>query len=231
MSAPNSASGQAGRVTPERVKSDPEALTLIRMADRYMDAIGYTDHGFEHVARVAKRSADILRQLEYPERDAELAEIAGLLHDIGNVVHRDGHPQASALMALPLLGRMGMAVEEAAIVASAIGNHDEGNGQPVSAPCAALIIGDKTDVLRSRVRNPVMVKFDIHDRVNYASQSSELIVEKDQRRITLQLTIDTTISTVMEYFEIFLSRMAITRKAANYLNCDFHLVINEVRLT
>ena len=129
------------------------------------------------------------------------------------------------------LDKMGMPLEEAAIVAGAIGNHDESNGEPVSAPCAALIIADKTDVLRERVRNPVMVKFDIHDRVNYAAQSADVTVDKERRLITLHLTIDTSISTVMEYFEIFLSRTRITRRAANYLNCDFNLVINEVELT
>ena len=220
-----------GLVTPEMVRDDPQVRTLIQLADKYLEAIGYTVHGFSHVERVARQANYILRQLEYPEREAQLAAIAGYLHDIGNMVHREGHPGYSAMMALQVLDRMGMPLEEAAIVASAISNHDEAIGEPVNAPGAALIIADKTDVLRSRVRNPKMINFDIHDRVNFAAKSSELSVEKDRRLITLRLEVDTSISTVMEYFEIFLSRMSITRRAATFLNCDFKLIINEVELT
>ncbi|MCX7014320.1 MAG: HD domain-containing protein [Candidatus Sumerlaeota bacterium] len=219
------------RVTPEQVRGDPEVSGLIRWADQYLEVIGYTDHGFDHVDRVARRAFDILRQLDYSLREAELAAIAGYLHDIGNIVHREGHPMASALMAWGILERLKMPLEEAAIVGGAIGNHDESNGDPTSAPTAALIISDKSDILRSRVRNPKMINFDIHDRVNYAARAAELKVDKPRRLITLQLVIDTSISTVMEYFEIFLSRMGITRRAATFLNCDFKLVINDVELT
>ena len=219
------------RVTPEQVRNDPEVSGLIRLADQYLEVIGYTDHGFDHVDRVARRASDILTQLDCPPREAELAAIAGYLHDIGNIVHRQGHPMASALMAWRILERLKMPLEEAAIVVGAIGNHDESNGDPTSAPTSALIISDKSDVLRSRVRNPKMINFDIHDRVNYAARSAELKVDKARRLITLHLVIDTSISTVMEYFEIFLSRMGITRRAATFLNCDFKLVINDVELT
>lgn len=218
-------------VTPETVRTDPEVVTLIRMADRYLEQVGYTDHGMDHVDRVARRAMDILERLERPKREVELAGIAGYLHDIGNVIHREGHQMYSAMMALRILERLGMPLEEACHVANAIANHDESNGEPVSAPTAALIIADKADVLRSRVRNPKMINFDIHDRVNYAAKSAELLVEKDKRLITLRLSVDTAISTVMEYFQIFLSRMGITRRAAAFLNCDFKLVINEVELT
>lgn len=226
-------SGNAGGVlvTPEIIRDDPEVRSLIQLADKNLETIGYTVHGFSHVERVALRAQEILRKLEYPVRDAELARIAGYLHDIGNMIHREGHPGYSALMALRVLERLHMPIEEAAVVASAISNHDELIGEPVNAPGAALIIADKTDVLRSRVRNPKMINFDIHDRVNFAAKSSELTVEKDRRLITLRLDVDTSISTVMEYFEIFLSRMSITRRAATFLNCDFKLVINEVELT
>jgi len=221
----------AGVVTPDKVRDDPEVRSLIQLADKYLETIGYTVHGFTHVERVSQRAAYILRQLDYPERDAELAAIAGYLHDIGNMIHREGHPGYSAILALQILQRMEMPLEEAAIVASAISNHDELIGEPVNAPGAALIIADKTDVLRSRVRNPKMINFDIHDRVNFAAKASELVVEKERRLITLRLDVDTSISTVMEYFEIFLSRMSITRRASTFLNCDFKLVINEVELT
>jgi metal-dependent HD superfamily phosphatase/phosphodiesterase len=220
-----------GRVTPQQVRDDPEVRELILSADRYLDVIGYTDHGMGHVGRVAVRAAGILNKLGYPPREAELSAIAGYLHDIGNVIHRDQHQGYSAILAMQVLRRMGMPLADAVAVAGAIGNHDESNGEPISPATAALIIADKTDVLRTRVRNPAMVSFDIHDRVNYAAKSSDLTVDKDNRLITLRLTVDTAISTVMEYFEIFLSRMGITRSAAAFLNCDFKLVINEVELT
>jgi metal-dependent HD superfamily phosphatase/phosphodiesterase len=220
-----------GRVTPEQVRDAPEVRTLIEMADRYLEVIGYTDHGMGHVGRVAQRASDVLRQLDRPPRQAELAAIAGYLHDIGNVIHREGHQAHSALMALRLLERLGMPLEEAAVVAGAIGNHDESNGEPVSDPTAALIIADKADVLRSRVRNPEMIRFDIHDRVNFAARDSQLSIDKERQRITLHLTVDTSISTVMEYFEIFLSRTRIMRGAAAFLKCDFRFVINDTELT
>lgn len=219
-----------GRITVERVRDDTEVQELIELADQYLDTVGYTDHGIKHVSRVADRAFKIIKDLGLPERQAELAMIAGYLHDIGNVVHRKNHAQSSALMAIPLLSRMGMPMREVAVVAGAIANHDEGTGEPVNIPGAALILADKSDVLRSRVRNPKMISFDIHDRVNYAAEASEMDVDRENRIITLKLKIDTSISQVIEYFEIFMSRMTMSRRGANFLNCDFRLVINEVQL-
>jgi metal-dependent HD superfamily phosphatase/phosphodiesterase len=218
------------RVTVEQIKQHPEVRALIDLADQYLNTIGYTDHGIAHVTRVATRAYKILKDLGMPEREAELAQIAGYLHDIGNVVHRSNHAQSSALMAIPMLSRLGMPMNEIAVVAGAIANHDEGVGEPVSNPSAALILADKSDVLRSRVRNPKMISFDIHDRVNYAAEKSEMSMDRDNRLITLRLTIDTSISQVIEYFEIFMSRMTMSRRGANFLNCDFRLIINDVQL-
>lgn len=221
----------ADRVTVEQVKNDAEVRDLIDLADAYLNVTGYTDHGIGHVARVAARAGVLLRELGLPKRESELASIAGYLHDIGNMVHRVNHAQSGALLAIPILQRLGMPTAEVAIVAGAIANHDEGVGEPVSNVGAALMIADKSDVLRSRVRNPKMISFDIHDRVNYAAEKSELSVDKEKHVITLRLQIDTRISQVIEYFEIFMSRMKMSRRGANFLNCDFRLVINDVQLS
>lgn len=218
------------QITFESLKADPEVLKLIEAADAYLKTTGYTDHGLGHVSRVGIRAQGLLRALNAEERECELAAIAGLLHDIGNVVHREGHAHHSAQLCFQLLKERGMRTAEIAIVMGAVANHDESNGEPVSNASAALNIADKSDVLRSRVRNPHLINFDIHDRVNYAAKRSELITDKDHHLITLHLEIDTKISQVMEYFEIFMSRMAMCRRAANFLNCDFQLVINEVRV-
>ncbi len=218
-------------VTFAEIKGDAEVLALIEAADQTLAAIGYTDHGLRHIARVSNRAMRIMKDLNLPEREAQLAGIAGYLHDIGNVVHRDGHAQSSALMAFNLLTRRGMDPAEIGLIMAAIGNHDEGIGEPVNNPSAALILADKSDVLRSRVRsNTPMLTRDIHDRVNFASTDSKMDVDKAGRLITLRLTIDTRVAPVMEYFEIFLGRMAMCRRAANFLNCDFSLVINGTRL-
>jgi metal-dependent HD superfamily phosphatase/phosphodiesterase len=218
------------RVTVEMVRNNSEVRTLIDCADKYLAAVGYTDHGFGHVARVATRAQKILRDLGMTTREVELAGIAGYLHDIGNMIHRQGHAHHSALMSIPILQKMGMPLEEIAVVVGAIANHHEDCGEPVSNVSAALIIADKSDVLRSRVRNPKMISFDIHDRVNYAAERSEVIVEKERHLITLRLKIDTSISQVIDYFEIFMTRMTMSRRGANYLNCDFRLIINDVQL-
>jgi metal-dependent HD superfamily phosphatase/phosphodiesterase len=215
------------RVTFKDLRSDSEIVTLINMADRYLETIGYTDHGLAHVGRVSARAYKLLRDLGAPQRECELAAVAAFLHDIGNVVHREGHANHSALMAFQLLQQRGMPTEEIALVMGAIANHDEAAGEPVSNPSAALIIADKTDVLRTRVRNPRLISFDIHDRVNYAAEKSELVADRDKHLITLNLQIDTKISQVMEYFEIFMSRMRMCRRSSNFLNCDFQLVINQ----
>lgn len=218
-------------VTFAEIKGDPEVLALIEAADQTLAAIGYTDHGLRHIARVSNRAMRIMKDLNLSDRETQLAGIAGYLHDIGNVVHRDGHAQSSALMAFNLLTRRQMDPAEIGLIMAAIGNHDEGIGEPVNNPSAALILADKSDVLRSRVRsNTPMLTRDIHDRVNFASTDSKMDVDKAGRLITLRLTIDTRVAPVMEYFEIFLGRMAMCRRAANFLNCDFSLVINGTRL-
>lgn len=218
-------------VTFDEIRNDPEVLSLIEGADRQLAAIGFTDHGLRHISRVANRTMQICRELDVSDRDRELAGIAAYLHDTGNAVHRVGHAQSSALIAFNLLTRRGMDPLEIATVMAAIGNHDEGEGEAVNSPGAALILADKSDVLRGRVRSATpMLTRDIHDRVNYAATDSQMAVDKPGRLITLKLTIDTRVSPVMEYFEIFLGRMAMCRRAANFLNCDFSLLINGTRL-
>lgn len=218
------------RVTYQTLRADTEIVDLIMMSDRYLDTIGYTDHGLKHVGRVSQRAFGLLKAIGSTRRNMELATVAAMLHDIGNMIHRVEHPQSSALMAFQLLRERGMPTEEIAVVCGAIANHDESIGEPVSEPGAALILADKSDVLRSRVRNPRMISFDIHDRVNYAAKSSRITVDKARHMIALELEVDTNIASVMEYFEIFMSRMRISRKAANFLNCDFQLIINDTKL-
>ena len=218
-------------ITFSDVRELPRARAFVRMADAALEQIGYTEHGERHVGLVARIAYNVLKRLGHPERSCELAAIAGYLHDAGNAVNRDHHAQSGAVMALHLLSEMGMADEEILTVMGAIGNHHENAGEPVSVVAAALIMADKSDVHRTRVRNPEMIKFDVHDRVNYAVEKSFLNVDEDQKLITLELTIDTAISQVMEYFEIFMTRMMASRKAAIFLGCHFHLTVNGNRLT
>ncbi|HCJ10668.1 MAG TPA: phosphohydrolase [Clostridiales bacterium] len=192
--------------------------------------MGYTEHGQRHAALVANIARNILERLGHPGREAELAAIAGYLHDIGNVISRQNHEQIGGLVALRVLDRLGMPPSETAMVVAAIGNHGEDVGVPVNNLAAALLLADKSDVHRSRVRNPEMASFDIHDRVNYAAEHSFLRVDDRRKAITLEIKIDTKISPVMDYFEIFLTRMVLCRRAASFLGCDFELVINGVRL-
>ena len=208
------------------VKNDTAVRTYIAHADAALNALGYTEHSFAHVTKCAETAADILTRLGYDGRHAELARIAGFLHDIGNMVNRTDHAHSGALMAFQILNEMGMEAEDLAIVVAAIGNHDERTAFPVNAVAAALIIADKIDVRRSRVRSRETIRLDIHDRVNYAVEHSELDVDAGARTITLHLGIDIEICPVMEYFEIFLSRMLLCRKAAGLLNAEFKLVIN-----
>ncbi|NMC27913.1 MAG: HD domain-containing protein [Syntrophomonadaceae bacterium] len=204
--------------------------TFIKKGNEHLGAIGYTDHGPKHVALVSSLSRKILQELDYDPRLAELAGIAGYMHDIGNVINRTDHNQSGALIALEILRRIGMQPDEIATVVSAIGNHDEENGHPINAVAAAVILADKSHVHRNRVRNTDVATFDIHDRVNYAVENSRLNIDGPNRMITMDLTIDTDICPVMEYFEIFLSRMLLCRRAADFLNCQFGLLINGVRL-
>lgn len=217
-------------VTFEQIKNNGDIKTYITKADESLKALGYTEHSFAHVGKVSHDAAYILETLGYDERTVELAKIAGYLHDIGNLVNRVDHSQSGAVMAFRVLDKLGMSADEIATVVTAIGNHDEGTGVPVNAVAAALIIADKSDVRRTRVRNSHPESFDIHDRVNYSVVDSSLTVTPDKSRIILELTIDSEISAVMDYFQIFLGRMQMTKSAANALNLNFSLVINGQKL-
>jgi uncharacterized protein len=225
--------GPDGRplITGEYVRNHPRVKLFIRKADEALAEIGYTEHGERHVGLVAHIAYNILTRLGHSERQAELAAIAGYMHDIGNAVNRDHHAQSGAIMAMQLLTEMGMPDEEIVQVIGAIGNHHENDGHPINAVAAAVILGDKSDVHRTRVRNPDTIKFDIHDRVNYAVQKSFLNVDEASKQIILELTVDTSISQVMEYFEIFMTRMMASRKAALYLGTAYGLTVNGNRLT
>lgn len=217
-------------VTLDDIKRNPKIQLLIRKTDQVLEVIGYTEHGERHASLAANIAYNIMTRLGRPEKDAQLASIAAYLHDIGNVVNRDYHAQTGAVLAYQTLSEMGMSEEDIMEIVSAIGNHDEKDGQPISDICAAVILADKSDVHRSRVRTLDMIAQDIHDRVNYAAKSSFLRVNAEKKIISLEITIDTTISQVMEYFEIFLSRMVVCRKAAEFLKMKFELNINENRL-
>ncbi len=217
-------------ITLKDVKSNPVVDAYLKKADEHMAAVGYTEHGFRHASLTANIAHNIIEQLGLPERDAELAAIAGYLHDIGNLIGRYDHGECSALLVNSILKDMEMDPLEIASIMGAIGNHEEDKGVPVSTIAAALILADKSDVHHSRVRNPHMISFDIHDRVNYAAKKSFVRVNKKEKTITLEVVIDTEISQVMEYFEIFLSRMIMCQHAAKFLGCRFSLVINNVRL-
>ena len=217
------------RITFEDVKNNKVVQTYIKKADESLSALGFTEHSFPHVSRVAFIARDILLTLGYDERDAELAQIAGYLHDIGNVINRVDHAQSGAVMAFRILDHMGADPEDIATIITAIGNHDESTAFPVNAIAAALIIADKTDVRDSRVRNQDISTFDIHDRVNYAVKRSEGRIAKGSH-IELEISIDNNMCTVMDYFEIFLHRMMLCRKAAEKLGLEFWLIINGQRV-
>jgi metal-dependent HD superfamily phosphatase/phosphodiesterase len=217
-------------ITLQCVKADKFVNTFISKGNEHLGVMGYTDHGPVHIGLVSHLCREIMTKLGYNMRTAELAGIAGYMHDIGNVVNRNGHSQSGALMAMEILRRLGMEPDEISIICAAIGNHDEGSGHPVNEVAAALILADKSHVHRNRVRNLDVATFDIHDRVNYAVENSKLDINEKNRVITMQLTIDINICPVMEYFEIFLSRMLMCRRAANFLNCEFELIINDARL-
>ena len=214
-------------ITVEQVRNNPQVRTYIQKVDEALAALGYTEHSFAHVGKVAKEAREILLTLGYSPREAELAEIAGWLHDIGNVINRVDHAQSGAVMAFRILDKLGAEAEEISTIISAIGNHDESTAYPVNPIAAALILADKTDVRRSRVRNRDFATFDIHDRVNYAVHQSRTEITADHQKIILDLKIDTQISAVMDYFEIFMQRMLLCRKAAEKLGLTFSLVIND----
>ncbi len=213
-------------ITFEDIKNDKAIRVYIEKADEALDAIGYTEHSFAHVTKVAQTAMHILKTLGYSEREVELAGIAGFTHDIGNLINRAEHSQSGAVMMFRLLDHKDMPAEDISTVVTAIGNHDEGTGVAVNAVAAALILADKTDVRRSRVRNSDFSTFDIHDRVNYSVVESKTSIDTEKKEITLYLDIDSSISSVMDYFEIFLGRMIMCRKAAEFLGLSFKLNIN-----
>lgn len=217
-------------MTYEQIVRDEAIKTYIAHADATLDVLGYTEHSFAHVTRVAQTAGHILKTLGHPDRTVELGMIAGYMHDIGNVVNRVEHSQSGAVMAFRILDNMGFPPEEIAVIVAAIGNHDEGTGVPVNAVAAALILADKSDVRRSRVRVKDIEGFDIHDRVNYSVTKSELLIDKKKAEVKLMLTVDTHFSSVMDYFEIFMNRMILCRQAAQRLGLVFHLTINDQQL-
>ena len=213
-------------VTYEMVRHSVEINTYIQQADASLIALGYTEHSFAHVTRCATVASHLLEQLGADERQVELARIAGYMHDIGNLVNRVDHAQSGAVMAFRILDKMGMPPADTALVVTAIGNHDEGTAFPVNGVAAALILADKTDVRRSRVRGRDTIRFDIHDRVNWAVERSDLELDKEQKTLTLRIQLDIAVCPVMDYFEIFLERMLLCRKAAEYFQLSFRLEVN-----
>lgn len=217
-------------VTYKQIKDNPTVKTFISRADESLLALGYTEHSFAHVGMVTHNAAYLLETLGYSEHEVELVRIAGYLHDIGNLVNRVDHSQSGAIMAFRILEELGMDAEDIAIIVTAIGNHDEGTGVPVNAVAAALIIADKSDVRRSRVRNRAPETFDIHDRVNFSVTESRLSIDETKTILTLSLDIDTQYCSIMDFFEIFLARMKLCTRAAQRLGLQFELLINGQRL-
>ena len=214
-------------MTYEELRQDSAIRTYIQKADESLRALGFTEHSFAHVTKVSETAGYILETLGFPPEQIELVKIAGYLHDIGNLVNRIEYSQSGAVMAFRILDRMEMEPAKIATIVTAIGNHDEGTGVPVDAVSAALILADKLDVRRSRVRNADIASFDIHDRVNYSVKESQLRINEAKTLVKLKLVIDTRYSSVMDYFEIFLERMILCRKAAEKLGLQFKLIINE----
>ncbi len=214
----------------DHLRDDAYVGAIITQANEHLRTVGYTEHGHRHAGLVANITRNIMLRLEMPEREAELAAMAAYLHDIGNVVARDNHWNTGAAMALQILRDQGMDANEVLTIANAIGNHEESSGDISSAVTAAVVIADKSDVHRSRVQNPDPATYDVHDRVNQAVERSFVRVDLAERNIVLELTIDTEVSSVMEYFEIFLSRMVMCRNAATALDCTFALVMNDQQL-
>ena len=217
-------------VTFTEVKNNEEIKTYIRMADETLKSLKFTEHSFAHVVRCADVAGQILSRLGYDRRTVELGQIAAYMHDIGNVVNRIDHAQSGAVMAFQLLDKMGMLPNEIAKIVCAIGNHDESTAYPVNELAAALIIADKSDVRRSRVRDKADLDIDIHDRVHYAVEKSKLTIDPEEGKFTLSLAVDENISPISEYFEIFLGRMLLCRRAADYFNMKFEVTINSFKV-
>ena len=217
-------------MTYQEIRDNEEINTYIRQADMSLSALGYTEHSFAHVTIVAEKAGYILQTLGYDKRLVEHAKIAGYLHDIWNLVNREEHSQSGAIIAFRILDHLDFPPEEVGLIVTAIGNHDEGTGVPVSPLAAALILADKSDVRRNRVRNQDISTFDIHDRVNYSVKKAELKINEAHTIIKLKLSVDTRYGSVMDYFEIFMQRMILCRKAAEKLGLQFKLMINEQQL-
>lgn len=213
-------------ITYKEIKNSEEINAYIEKGNDTLGIIGYTEHSKVHAAKVAVTAGKILKELDFPENEIELAKIAGYMHDIGNCVNREDHPHSGALMSFQILREMGMNYKDIAIIMNAIGQHDESSGTPVDPVSAALILADKTDVRRNRVRNRIITNFDKHDRVNYAAKSSDLIIKKDEKIIQLNIELDESISTIMDYFEIFLQRMLMCKRACEILDMNFKLTAN-----
>lgn len=217
-------------MTLEDIKNNKEIEELILSSQKQLNALGYTEHSMRHISIVSNRAAKILETLDYPKERIELAKIAGYMHDIGNCVNRVDHAHSGAILAYQILKEMGMNVQDRTEIMMAIGNHDEQTGTAVSDISAALILADKSDVHRDRVVNTNMSTFDKHDKVNYAVTNADFIIDKEQRKVTLDLTIDTEICPVLDYFEIFMDRTMMSKYAAKYLNIWFELIINGTKL-
>jgi uncharacterized protein len=217
-------------VTIDNIKKDPQIIAFLQRANEQMRLLGYTEHGHRHASLVGSIAYNILIRLSYPERIAQLGEIAGYLHDAGNVIHREGHALSGGLIAMAVLDRLGMAYEEVAAIMGAIGNHEEERGEPVGPISAAIIIADKADVHKSRVQNPKPETFDIHDLVNNAATRSFVRVDADKKVISMEIDIDTSVSQVGDFFEIYVSRLLIARRAAKFLGCEYHLLVNGARV-
>lgn len=227
---PSELAGRARTPLLDQVRADERTSAFIAAADEFLSAQGYTEHGFRHANLVGHIAFNVLTHLGHDHRTAELAAVAGYLHDLGNVVSRANHGQTSAMLAYDLLKGLDVPPRDIAQVLAAVGNHEEQYGNSVSCVSAAVILADKSDVHRSRVRKDASIEMDIHDRVNYAVEASFLRVDPDATTLTLELTIDTSISQVLEYFEIFLDRMIMCRRAARTLGCDFKITVNGVQI-
>lgn len=217
-------------ITFEDIRKNPKVKVYIERGNDVLGVMGYTEHSFQHAIRTSETAANILSLLNHNPRDIELVRIAAFMHDMGNVVNRIDHAHSGALMAFLILDELNMDPDEIASVISAIGNHDEATSMPVNSIAAALILADKSDVRRSRVRNPEFSTFDIHDRVNYAVKESGITINPKEKTASLKLEIDSSICSVMDYFEIFMTRMILCRRAAEFLGLKFELIINEMRL-
>ena len=215
----------------EQIQNDPEILEYLKLADEHLAAIGFTEHGIRHASKVGNWARAVLADLNYPAVDCELAQVAGYLHDIGNFICRTDHGQTGAAVLYVMLKRFDLAPRQLGLILSAVGNHEEQYGQVFNPICAAVVLADKADVHRSRVRDYDPSKGDIHDDVNYAVTKSELLVDADLREVKLVLEIDSSIASVMDYFEIFLERMVMCRSASKFLGCEFNIVCNGVGIS